>query len=157
MAMGSVLDDGYANALKRAALKREVASLLRPLLHEERRTVLLDLLAELSAESPAVIALAPPAPNRKERAAPSKPAKPGGGRGGRAKRGGRFASAGRSDAVLAAMAKRPGMPTEELAKAVYGDSSPKSRAQLRSLLFSLKNKGRVTSPSPGEWQLVEAK
>lgn len=58
---------------------------------------------------------------------------------------------GRTQSVVNALQKRPGMPIAELAREVYGKNDDVAQSNVRSLLASLKKQERIHSVGPGRW------
>ena len=107
----------------------------------DRRSVLLDLLAEC----------APPQHTPKSNAGF---VDVGNGRGPKRQHSGMFEGTGKIDAILATLKANPRIPILDLAAKVYGSNDKNGAAKTRSLLFTLKKKGRVRSPSHGLWEVT---
>jgi hypothetical protein len=140
------LTGDLAQAVRRAEAKKQVARLLAELPPEDRRGVLLDLLA---GDEPAGVierTRVSTVPRETQRSRRGRPVR-------RAKANGAAPDAGRTDTLLAALKASPRLPVVQLAAKVYPELDDKTaRGRTRSLLSALKDQGRVKNPETGHWE-----
>jgi hypothetical protein len=141
----------YARALRRAELKRQVASILDQLVIADRRAVLFDLIAE-SARRVGTTLVRTRNPGQVRSTTETKPPVRAGSLPTRAPAV--AISTGRSSAILAALKKQRRMSVGDLAAIVYGDPGPNSAGKTRSLLHSLKKRSKVKPLGAGRWTIA---
>lgn len=125
-------------AVARAETKQAVKRLLHLLTPDDRAGVLADLLAEEGASGTA-----------------SGKLRVSGSRHPRSRARSLSMPNGLKGKLLAALRDKPGMPIADLAARLYGQANRKNHSNVRSMLAALKNKGLVTAPERGKWEVVE--
>lgn len=128
-------------AIERINLRRHIAEQLRALPAADRRTILLELLAETGDEAPHNNGVSHKAKARARRQVAM------------------VLDNGTSNrqAVLQALVDSPGISLSEIAERVYRTNTPVTVARIRAILTVLKKKGLVRNPKQGKWVAKKSK